>query len=73
MEKKLQKISLTYYTLLIAQDFWQVHYQILSTNFLNEFIELNVNLDAMIKNVKHVELNVSNATAFRNTQVLKMI
>ena len=26
MEKKLQKIYLTYYNLLIAQDLWQVHY-----------------------------------------------
>ena len=27
MEKKLQKISLTYYNLLIAQDLWQARYQ----------------------------------------------
>ena len=33
MEKKLQKICLTYYNLLIAQAFWQAHYQILSINF----------------------------------------
>ena len=30
MEKKLQNIYLTYYNLLIAQDLWQTHYQILS-------------------------------------------
>ena len=48
-EKKLQKIYLTYYTLLIAQDLWQTHYQILSIIFLKDFIELNVNLDIMKK------------------------
>ena len=59
MEKKLQKIYLTYYSLLIAQDLLQTHYQILSTIFLKEFIELNVNSDMMTKNVKHLELNIS--------------
>ena len=28
MEKKLQKIYLTFYNLLIAQDLWQAHYQV---------------------------------------------
>ena len=51
MEKKLQKIYLTYYSLHI--DLWQAHYQILSIIFLKEFIELNANTDKMIKNVKH--------------------
>ena len=58
MKKKLQKIYFAYYISLIVQDLWQTHYQILSTIFLKGFIELNVNLDIMIKNVKHVELNV---------------
>ena len=58
MEKKVLKIYLTYYSLLIAQDLWQAHYQI----FLKKFIELNVNLDTIIRNVKHVELNISIAT-----------
>ena len=53
MEKKLQKyIYLSYYNLLIVQDLWQVHYQILSIIFLKRFIELNVNTNMMIKNVK---------------------
>ena len=39
--------------------------------FLSEFIELNVNTNMMIKNVKLVELNIS--TAFLKTQILKMI
>ena len=72
MEKKLQKLYLTYYNLLTAQDFWQVRYQILSINVLKEFIELNVNLDTMIKDVKHVEINISIATIFLNTQILKI-
>ena len=73
MEKKLQKIYLTYYNLLIAQDLWQAHYQILSIIFLKEFIKLNVNTDTVIKNVKLTELNINIGTVFLNTQTLKMI
>ena len=40
---------------------------IFSIIFLKEFIELNVNLDTKIKNVKHVDLNISIATVFWNT------
>ena len=36
-------------------------------------LELNVNLNTMIKIVKLVELNISIATFFLNTQILKMI
>ena len=42
-------------------------------NLLMEFIELNVNLDMMTKNAKHVNLNISIATVFSNTQILKII
>ena len=49
MEKKLQIIYLKYYNLLIAQELWEAHYQILSIIFLKKFIELNVNSDMMIK------------------------
>ena len=73
MEKKLLKIYLTYYNLLIAQDLWQDHYQILSIIFLKEFVKLNVNLDTMIKNMKIVELHTKYVTAFLNTKALKMI
>ena len=45
------------YNLLIAQDLWQGHYQILLITFLKEFIELNVNSNIAIKNVKLRELN----------------
>ena len=54
MEKNCKKIYLTYYNLLIAQDLWQAHYQILSIISLKEFIELNVYSDITIKNLKHV-------------------
>ena len=70
---KLQKVCLIYYNLLIEQDLWQAHYQILSVIFLKEFIELNVNANMMTKSMRLVELNKSIATAFLNTQVLKMI
>ena len=58
--------NLIYYNLLTAQDLQQAHYQILSKIFLKEFIELNVNSDMTIKNVK-LKLNVSIATVFLNT------
>ena len=73
MEKISPKIYLTHYNSLIAQDLWQAHFQILSIIFLKEFIELNVIMDMMIKNVKLVELNVSIATVLLNIQTAKMI
>ena len=36
--------------LLVVQDLWQTHYQILSIIFVKKFIELNVNLNTMKKN-----------------------
>ena len=73
MEKKLQKLFLTDYNLLIAQDLQQAYSQIWSIIFLKEFIKLNVNRNMMRKNVKLAELNINNATSFLNTQTLKMI
>ena len=73
MDMKLQKIYLTYYNLLIAQDLWQVHYQILLNILLKEFIVLNINSDMTIKNVKHVEINISITTVFLNIETLNMI
>ena len=64
MEKKLQKIYLTYYNLLIAQDLWQAYYQILPIIFLIKFTELNGNTNMMTKNVKLVELNITITTGF---------
>ena len=72
MERKLQKVYLTCYNLLIAQDLWQAHYQILSIIFLKELMKLNENTGTMIKNVKLAELHMKCATAFLNAQILKM-
>ena len=52
MEKTLQKPYPMDYTLLIVQDLWQAHYEILLIIFLKEFIKLNVNMNIIIKNVK---------------------
>ena len=41
------------------QDLWQIHHQILSIIFLKEFIELNVNMDMMTKNVRLVGSNIA--------------
>ena len=62
MDKKGEDVYLTYCNLLIVQDLWQVLYQIMSIIFLKEFIELSLNLETMVKNVKHVELNISIAS-----------
>ena len=69
MKKKLQKKYPRDCNLLIEEDLWQARYQILSKIFLKEFIKLNVNTDTITKNVKIVELNISIATLFLNTQI----
>ena len=58
MKNKLQKLSLTDYKLLTAQDLWQPYYQILLIIFLNEFIKLSVQ---------------TVISAVLNTQILKMV
>ena len=73
IEKKLQNIYLTYYNLLRMQNLWQAHYQTLLIVFLKEFIELSVNTDMVIKNVKLVKLNTKYVIVFFNMQTLKMI
>ena len=73
MEKKLQKVCLVDYKLLLAKDFWQVHYQILLIISLKKFIKLNVNMNMMIKNVELVSLNTNIVSAFLNPQALRMI
>ena len=68
-EEEITKKDLIYHNLLIVQELWQVYYQILSVIFLTEFKELNMTRDTMIKNVRLVELNISIATVFMNTQI----
>ena len=41
--------------------------------FLSKFIELNVNMNIIINNVKLAELNINTATVFLNRQTLKMM
>ena len=57
----------------MVHDLYQAHYQVLSIIFLKEFIELNVDIDMLIKNVRRVELKISIATVSSNIQTLKMI
>ena len=72
-DKKSQKLYLTDYNLLIVQDLWQVHYQILLIILLKEFIKLNVNTDTLIKNVKLAKSNTKITKTVLNTKALKMI
>ena len=72
-DKKSQKLYLTDYNLLIAQDLLQVHYQILLIILLKEFIKLNVNTDTLIKNVKLAESNTKITKTVLNTKALKII
>ena len=58
---------------MTARNLWQAHYKILSIILLKEFRKLNVNMDMIITNVKHVELNTKTVSAVLNTQALKMI
>ena len=70
MEKKLKKISRLQFpdhNLLITQDLWQVHYQILLIILLKEFIKVKVNTDMMINNMKLVELSAKIVSAVLNT------
>ena len=70
----MEKEVTTYYSLLIAQDLGQDNYQIIiKIIYMKDFIELNVNKNMTIKNVKHAQLNLSIATAFSSIQALKMI
>ena len=53
MEKKLRRIYLKNYNLLIAQDSWKTHYETLLIIFLKEFIKLTVTMDMMTKNLRN--------------------
>ena len=73
MEKELQKLYLASSNLLVAQDLWQGHYQILSIIFMKAFIKLNINED-VIKIMKRLELNTNIVSStVLITKTLKMI
>ena len=75
IEKKLQELikknkksqkNLTDYTLLMAQDLWQAHDQILLIILLKEFTKLNVNTNVIIKNVKLAEFTYTRILEYTN-------
>ena len=67
MKNKLQKTYLTNYNLMMAQDLWQTHYQVLLIILMKKLIKLTVNIYMVVKNVKFVELNAKIASAVLNT------
>ena len=60
--KEITKIYPAEYNLLISQDLWQAHYQILLIISLNKFIKLNLNTDIITKNVKRAGSSTKIAT-----------
>ena len=52
---------------MMAQDLWEAHYQTFLIILLKEFIKLNRNMDAMIKNVNRVRLKTKIVSAVLNT------
>ena len=64
MEKKLQKIYLWYYRLLIGQDLWQSNDQILLIIFVKKFMELNENSDTMTKNCETYDIRYKHCDCF---------
>ena len=73
MGKKSQKLYHTDYNLLIPQDLWQAHCQILLIILLKEVVKLNVNTVMMRENVELAELNTKIACVFLNMQTLEII
>ena len=73
METKSQKPYLTNYNLLISQDLWQAHYQILLIILLKKFTKLNINMNRLMKNVKGVAFNTKIVCAALNTQTVTII
>ena len=59
-EEITKNIYITHYNLLIAQNLWQAHFQILPIIFLNKFIKLNVNTSAMIKKCEICRIKYAN-------------
>ena len=52
MQKKLLKIYVTYYSLLIVQHLWQDHYQILSM----KLAELNISIATVFLNTQTLKI-----------------
>ena len=73
MEKKLRKICLTYYNLIIASDLWHALYQIFVNNLSKRLHRIQCKLGHDDKKCKILKLNISIATVLFNTQILKII
>ena len=71
-EKKSQELHPTDYNLLIAQDLWQAHYQILYIILLKGIHKIKCKY-RHDNNVKNVESNAKIASAVLNTKTLKKI
>ena len=72
MGEKMTK-TISYRLQPLTAQLSQTHYKILLIILLKEFIEIHVNTDTMVKNVKLVQLISKIASAFLNTQTLKII
>ena len=68
MEKKLQKPYLTNENLLMAQDLWQAQCQTLLIILLKEFTKLNVNMNMIRKNMKHVDKDCECCVEYSNVK-----
>ena len=72
MEKKLQKLYLTDYNLLTAQDLWQAYYKILLIILLKEFIKLNVQtVIHVVLNTKTLKIIQQNANVYVGIKIAK--
>ena len=72
MEKKLQKLYLTDYNLLTAQDLWQAYYKILLIILLKEFIKLNVQtVIHVVLNTKTLKIIQQNANIYVGMKIAK--
>ena len=72
MEKKLQKIDLKFYNLLIAQDLWQARYQILLIIYFKYFID-KCKLGYDDEKCETCGIRYVLQLLFSNMQTLKMI
>ena len=76
MKKKLQKPYLTYYDILIAQDLWQPHYQLiilLNDNLTERISKLSCKYERGNKKCKTCGIKYKVVSALLNIQTLKMI
>ena len=68
MENKSEKPCITKFSLLIVQNLWLPHYQILLKILLKELIRLDVNMGMI-----HAEINTKIVIVILSTKALKMI